>query len=605
MGGVSQAWAEAGQQAEERRQQRNAIQEQQRVQQQNTVGAQLLDAINQSSNIKPTMKDEQGNVVDNPAYAQAQIDRRNLLAQYTALNSPEQHASFGQRLHGLIFGHPTDQKREPALSPAGAETPQPPAAASLMAPNAAPPAPQHPMAAPNPETEALLAKGQGFMDKLKNHMAAFAHPLPAQPKPDVATIAKYYRDPSEVQFQRNLEMWGLRGQTAEDVARIRSNYALLNTPEKMRLDSGARALGYDGFMNTPPDIQDSLLKQYKSATTLPTWKATEEGNDIYAVDAHDPSKRQLIGHKDDTTQHLVYKTMTMPDGTEYEVPFVEWTKKGSSTPPITTQASPADVKRLAGQTAAPSPASSATPAIPSTTPAGVSGTSSPEPITSVVPPALAQTNAQIATANATSKKLNKGKPSPASAKTPLPPGVPKGAIPFGAKESPEAKADQAAYTKALEDSQQKQAAFQNAQGLLDDKNRKTDLELIYAWVRSNVQGAGRMTNAEIQQAATAGSWGTRIQNYFSIASTGRLSPEIEQEFMTEIKRANDTAQSQVATLKTQLQQDLNPSSRNAPAAPGAWKPPADAPAPTKVGQVLKVDGNVIARSADGKTWSQP
>src|SRR5215469_16495484 len=222
MGGVSQAWAEAGQQAEERRQQRNAIQEQQRVQQQNTVGAQLLDAINQSSNIKPTMKDEQGNVVDNPAYAQAQIDRRNLLAQYTALNSPEQHASFGQRLHGLIFGHPTDQKREPALSPAGAETPQPPAAASLMAPNAAPPAPQHPMAAPNPETEAMLAKGQGFMDKLKNHMAAFAHPLPAQPKPDVALMAKYYRDPAEVAHERQMEMWGLRGENALAVAQERT-----------------------------------------------------------------------------------------------------------------------------------------------------------------------------------------------------------------------------------------------------------------------------------------------------------------------------------------------------------------------------------------------
>src|SRR6185312_9213244 len=132
------------------------IAEQQREHNQNTVGAMLMDAINQSSNIKPTMKDDQGNVIPNPAYEQAQQDRRNLLQQYVTLNSPEQHATFGQRLHGLIFGHPTTQEREPALNPASASAPTTPA----PTPPPTPVDPQHPMSPPNEQTHAALSKGQ-------------------------------------------------------------------------------------------------------------------------------------------------------------------------------------------------------------------------------------------------------------------------------------------------------------------------------------------------------------------------------------------------------------------------------------------------------------
>ena len=126
MGGFNLGWqTEANKQAQER-----DIAQQQRTQKQNSVGAQLLDAINQSSNIKPTTKDDQGNIIPNPAYGQAQKDRRDLLTQYSALNSPEQHASFADRLHGLIFGHPTPHTQQPALSPNSSpnEPPQPVAA---------------------------------------------------------------------------------------------------------------------------------------------------------------------------------------------------------------------------------------------------------------------------------------------------------------------------------------------------------------------------------------------------------------------------------------------------------------------------------------------
>src|SRR6516164_8648086 len=107
--------------AQQRTLERQRIAEQQRVEQQNTVGAQLLDAINNASNVKDTRKNpDTGALEHNPEYDTAQQAKQQLLTQYVGLNSPAQHASFGQRLHGLIFGHPTDQQREPALNSAAA-----------------------------------------------------------------------------------------------------------------------------------------------------------------------------------------------------------------------------------------------------------------------------------------------------------------------------------------------------------------------------------------------------------------------------------------------------------------------------------------------------
>ena len=188
--------------AQQRTLERQRIAEQQRVEQQNTVGAQLLDAINNASNVKDTRKNpDTGALEHNPEYDTAQQAKQQLLTQYVGLNSPAQHASFGQRLHGLIFGHPTDQQREPALN----------SAAAADQSNVAPPSPvqaageavgdvgdttPHPMATSHP----VLDKMHAGVEALKNHLSAFAHPLPPQPQPDANLIAQYYRDPGEVAF---------------------------------------------------------------------------------------------------------------------------------------------------------------------------------------------------------------------------------------------------------------------------------------------------------------------------------------------------------------------------------------------------------------------
>jgi hypothetical protein len=125
------------------------------------------------------------------------------------------------------------------------------------------------------------------------------------------------------------------------------------------------------------------------------------------------------------------------------------------------------------------------------------------------------------------------------------------------------KADTASYKKANDDAIAKGELYKNAQGLLADNNRVTDLDLIFAWVRSNIQGAGRITNTEIQQAAKAGSYGTRIKSAFDQASTGRISPELEQQFLSDIKRSAETSQQVANDLKNQLGATDSPT----PAAP--------------------------------------
>ena len=183
------------QQAGENTRQDQLIKEQQRVQQQNTVGAQLLDAINNAGNIKPQTKDEDGNIIHNPEYDTAQQAKTKLLQQYTVLNSPEQHASFADRLHGLIFGHPTPHTQQPALTQNSSPNEPPPPAVPTPIPGQSdiPAPPPHPFSTlPSDHPASKITEG---ISALGNHLKAFAHPLNAPPAPDPALIAQYQRDP--------------------------------------------------------------------------------------------------------------------------------------------------------------------------------------------------------------------------------------------------------------------------------------------------------------------------------------------------------------------------------------------------------------------------
>lgn len=169
---------------------------------------------------------------------------------------------------------------------------------------------------------------------------------------------------------------------------------------------------------------------------------------------------------------------------------------------------------------------------------------------------------------------------------------------IGNKGSPLLKSDEQQYTKAAEDAQIKQRSYQQAQGLLADNSRVTDLELIFSWVRANVQGAGRLTNTEIQQAGKAGSYGTRIQNAMDIASTGRLSPQLEQQFLSDIQRSYQVSQQQADSLRQQVQEEMQPTGpvyQKNKAAQQASALPESAKKQLKEGQ--------ITTFANGQQWT--
>lgn len=112
---------------------------------------------------------------DDPEYAKALQKREDLMKQYVAAQGPEQHASFGQHLHGLIFG------QAPQAEPVHGEAPQPPPASG--APSGTP-TPAHPFAH-NP----VYAKLMEGLEGLGKHIEAGVHPLPKQPGPDYAELA--------------------------------------------------------------------------------------------------------------------------------------------------------------------------------------------------------------------------------------------------------------------------------------------------------------------------------------------------------------------------------------------------------------------------------
>ena len=135
---------------------------------------------------------------------------------------------------------------------------------------------------------------------------------------------------------------------------------------------------------------------------------------------------------------------------------------------------------------------------------------------------------------------------------------------WAASKNPLYKSDMAQYTKVAEDANTKAEAYKAASAALaSGSTASSDQELIYQWVRSNVQGAGRMTQAEFRQAAATGSLPLRAQSAWQKATTGKLPPELEQMFLADIKRASDTAQQEAAELRKKVEQP-----GNAPASTG-------------------------------------
>jgi hypothetical protein len=96
---------------------------------------------------------------------------------------------------------------------------------------------------------------------------------------------------------------------------------------------------------------------------------------------------------------------------------------------------------------------------------------------------------------------------------------------------------------AVKSSQQARDAYTNYQDAVrnsQSNNPRTNVALIASAVRSMVAGAGRMTTAEIQAEANAGSFGDKVQRWMTMAASGTLPDDQRQQILEQIKNDYDT-----------------------------------------------------------------
>lgn len=488
-----------------------AVQHQQALKdkQRNTVAALYLNAIQ-----TPLPK------TDDPAYKEALQRREDLMRQYVSAVGPEQHASFGARLHGLIFGEPD------VAQPVHGNAPEPPPVAAGAPPAAPAPQSDHPFAH-NP----VYAKIQEGLDGLGKHLKAFAHPLPPQAGPDYATLAAAPTEEERKQAAKEAETAQAHKYKMQE---IEAKPKPRGSVEQQRYDALARGMGFTGYddPDMPPEKAEGIANQVKRESLAPKYLTDPKTGFVSRVSYGDdgqPVMEPLLdkngqpfgGFKPDkvTIRNGFYTYTNDLTGQVVQVPVTTETRQvfGPNVPTVNA------------------PASSQA-------------------------PSLSTLNAGIHTANAHSKKLNKGKPVSLSA--PQVPGAPRGTRVIGTKPSMLNKSDAAQYTKVAEDANNKEEAFKSAQkALAAGSTPSSDQELIYAWVRSNVQGAGRMTQAEFRQAASVGSLDQRAQNWYNKTLTGKLTPEIEQMMFADIKRSYETSQQEADELRKRLEK---PGSTDAP-----------------------------------------
>lgn len=109
-------------------QQRSAQEQAQKDQQRAATAGGYLNAV-QTELPPSTVKDANGNPIINPAYTLVMQKREDAYRDYLRYLGPEQHATFANRLHGLITGHLSGGQDQ---ATAAAATPTPTAPRFLL-----------------------------------------------------------------------------------------------------------------------------------------------------------------------------------------------------------------------------------------------------------------------------------------------------------------------------------------------------------------------------------------------------------------------------------------------------------------------------------------
>jgi hypothetical protein len=90
---------------------------------------------------------------------------------------------------------------------------------------------------------------------------------------------------------------------------------------------------------------------------------------------------------------------------------------------------------------------------------------------------------------------------------------------------------------ALKDAQQKYTTWVTSMRNSEHHTPKTDLSIVFSAVRAQVQGAGRMTNVELERELKAGSFGDRARRWWEQATSGTLPDDQREDLLTVIRNA--------------------------------------------------------------------
>jgi hypothetical protein len=306
-------------------------------------------------------------------------------------------------------------------------------------------------------------------------------------------------------------------------------HARPQSPNAQYYDAYAQKLGLADSSQMTPEQWEAAIGAQKTAGRTPVehhWAPLKFNGNLYF---HDPATNEMkfVGPENDVTVHRGVQNVTQANGDILQIPVTTYTSKQSGKPLIDPET------QQPYQTLEPDNH----PDNPST------GESKPK-TAQAGPPKPGNILPKKPVAGAASVKPSAG-------------GIP-GAKMVGSRGSPLLKSDQAQYTKVANDANGANEALVAATGALKAPSPTSDQELIYSWVRSNVQGAGRMTQAEFKLAAVTGSLGLKAQNWWSLASTGKLTDEMRNMMFADVKRGTAAKQAEAARLRQQVQQDMNP-----------------------------------------------
>lgn len=112
--------------------------------------------------------------------------------------------------------------------------------------------------------------------------------------------------------------------------------------------------------------------------------------------------------------------------------------------------------------------------------------------------------------------------------------------------------------KAKELADVRDTAFRESTARMKHPTPIGDTGIVFDWVRTQVAGAGRMTNTEIEQALKSGNWETKFRNAYDRAVTGKLDAGFRRQMVMDIGESARSARATANAYGKTLAAETDP-----------------------------------------------